>query len=999
MATSWHLTSVAVLGGALHGQKLDIEDVVVEVLIGSDPDCHLHLDSPAVNPIHARLWIEPDDVTVYGTRSGSGVFVNFDRVDGEAKWKPGDLLWLGPPQAPGSVMLQARFEERSSLPPALVAPLDEAAPPPEEEPLAVTLDAPPATEGAPVSLSLGFDEEAPPAAAPAVPAPPEPVAAFDEFMVMEQQPATADPQAMAAASDEFIVSGFEAEWPDEAGVGPPAAVAASPAPAPFVPSPRVDVVEDAFFIADEGGAATPPAVIPPLPPLPPPMPPPRPVAAAPPPVVHVPPPSPKPVAPTPPVPSAPAPPPAVRPPVTPPVAPAPARPAGGGNASPARASASASQSVPPSALPAAGPSTTGMARPARRPDVSQRVERGDRPSVPRPERSLPPRGRPQPAGSPVARYGVIAAVAIAVLGGIGWMLLRGVRLEAVTPARARVGETVVLTGQRFASDPAANVVEFGDRAASVRTATDTRLEVVVPEVVSAGAEQSVPVRVKVGGSESARVSVTVYAGPTVHGISPDVAMPGDEVTLAGSAWGTAPAVRFGGLAAEVLETRETSLRVRVPPIEGGPGTAAPVVVIAGSLESNPGPFFVGRIPLVTRASPTTVSAGDVVTLSGRGFRRERVQNAAEVAGVRALVVSALDTEIKVVVPRVAPGSRMLEVRVPSSVSPAQVALAVNPPPARVDFRFVAEPFEAAPGRDYAVLASGLGPAFVLASSGGRSAAERALEAAERLNSAASFLRGAPDQNVALRNADANAEIGLPGRPEVLLTVTDEDANAYNEDWTRARGGTVTRGRLARWWEAVARDLVLLLVRGERPHFAADLAGEGRAFQELFQLSQRAGGGAGVPSDVAAQMRPALRDAVRLAAFRVPASVRAPEGAAPPPVDRGASPAAPPSSATAPMPRLEGSWAGTETEGGAARYLTATFRGSTGTIVFESALSVSAPMLSVEQPQRGTVRFSVELRGGLRYYNARWNGQALAGRISSDAAGAQALGTFELRPPR
>jgi hypothetical protein len=52
MATSWHLTSLTVLGGTLHGKKLTIEDVVVEVLIGSDSDCHLHLDLPTVSPIH-----------------------------------------------------------------------------------------------------------------------------------------------------------------------------------------------------------------------------------------------------------------------------------------------------------------------------------------------------------------------------------------------------------------------------------------------------------------------------------------------------------------------------------------------------------------------------------------------------------------------------------------------------------------------------------------------------------------------------------------------------------------------------------------------------------------------------------------------------------------------------------------------------------------------------------------------------------------------------------
>src|SRR4029450_6491187 len=100
-----------------------------------------------------------------------------------------------------------------------------------------------------------------------------------------------------------------------------------------------------------------------------------------------------------------------------------------------------------------------------------------------------------------------------------------------------VGAGVVPRGKGFPPAPAANTVFFGEREGSVRAAAATRLEVVVPEVVASGAEQEVPVRVKVGRSESKPVSIAVYSGPTLHGISPDVAMPGDDVVLAGSAWG------------------------------------------------------------------------------------------------------------------------------------------------------------------------------------------------------------------------------------------------------------------------------------------------------------------------------------------------------------------------------------------------------------------------------------------------------------------------------
>ncbi|HSD27733.1 MAG TPA: IPT/TIG domain-containing protein, partial [Vicinamibacteria bacterium] len=666
--------------------------------------------------------------------------------------------------------------------------------------------------------------------------------------------------------DEFIVSGFEAEWPDAAATD--AGVAASPPPPPTrtnappeaMPEPsEAAAAEDVFFIDD--------AVEPPPSPASaaaadtffiedlslPPVAGPAPVDAVTPafvPVVAAGAPAPphgadaadmenlsfaaafleeakaepaRPTAGAPPRPSPAAAPPAPKAKAAPTAPPLPSTP---------KAAPSVSQSVPRTSVPPHSPSSTAAHRPLPRPpDVSQSVARGARPPTSRAERTQSARPRPSPA--PIGRYAAIGGGALAVLGGLAFLvfsLTRAVSLDGIEPRRARVGETVALTGSGFDASPEGNVVRFGEKEAKVVAATPVRLDVVVPDVaIAAGAEASMPVRVRVGRAESKAVEVSVFAGPVLHGISPDVAMPGEEVVLAGSGWGLGPSVRFGGLAAEVLEVRETSIRVRVPAIEGGVGTAAPVVVISGLAVSNAGPFYVGHIPLVLKAEPTTVSPGDVVTLSGRGFRRERTQNSAQVGGARALVVSALDSEIKVVVPRAPAGSRTLEVRVPSSVTPAQVPLVVTGLGEGGGFRFVAEPFDDAPGRDHAVLATGLGPAFVLASSGGRSSAERAFEAARRMNDAGASLKTTPGLNFELRDADSRPTLGLAGRPEALLEVTAEDASAYAEDWTglKGRGGPVSPDRLGRWWEVVAKDLVLLLVRGERPHFAADVAPEGR----------------------------------------------------------------------------------------------------------------------------------------------------------------------------
>ena len=55
-----------------------------------------------------------------------------------------------------------------------------------------------------------------------------------------------------------------------------------------------------------------------------------------------------------------------------------------------------------------------------------------------------------------------------------------------------------------------------------------------------------------------------------------------------------------------------------------------------------------------------------------------------------------------------------------------------------------------------------------------------------------------------------------------------------------------------------------------------------------------------------------------------------------------------------------------------------------------------PLASLEPRGRDQVRFSVRMRGGMRYYTGRWDGEKLAGTLAKDAAGREVVGSFELR---
>ena len=84
----------------------------------------------------------------------------------------------------------------------------------------------------------------------------------------------------------------------------------------------------------------------------------------------------------------------------------------------------------------------------------------------------------------------------------------------------------------------------------------------------------------------------------------------------------------------------------------------------------------------------------------------------------------------------------------------------------------------------------------------------------------------------------------------------------------------------------------------------------------------------------------------------------------------ATAAAAPAVAAAPTPpplKLDGSWGGHQIENGLRQFLSVTFRGSGGTLTYEGGITFTVPMLSVEQPRRDQVRFSVQIRGGFRLY--------------------------------
>jgi len=957
-----HGASLTVLGGPLKGKTLLLEDAVDEILVGSDPDSRLCLDLPGVSPIHARIWLDLAGATVYDTRSARGVYINDTRVDGEAPMHDGDILWLGAPGQEDSVMIQ--FRGPAGIIPATGPPAasvaawgEEPAIMSSDDELAFDLDPPGAATDDEPAFVLEPPPRPPPAtaakAAPPAPPPPksadaEPLAGLlDEFAFLEEPTAAAAPapppappiptapkpsavdefRAATAMADEFLV-----DSPDTAAE-----------PTWSAPSREPIMGGDEAFFVDEPGAEE----APPMSPLP----------TEPPPLPVTPPPIPR-AAPVPPTPSA------------------------------------------PTAKPEASPTPRRAERPA---PPAERPLAAERPSRPRSER--PPQERPRAdraeraarpaAGPPIGRYAAIGVVVLALLAVGGFFLkqqMAAPSIQSISPARVRAGEMVTVTGRNFSSTPSDNLVRFeGTRNGRVVSSTPVQLQVEIPDVpATIGRPNSVPVTVTIGGRASDPFLIAVYQAPRIHGLSPAVAMPGEEVVLEGNGWGQGAAVRFGNVDVPIVDVTSSTIKVRVPPISGPPGTSVPVVVSMGADPSNPAPFILGRLPLILSLEPRTAGAGETITIDGRGFTRDPARDQVRIAGSRAVVGSSSEEQLKFVVPFVdAPAGEVpVEVRVAGLENMAQTTLNLSPPADPVDLRFSAEPFDDESGHAHAAVTTALGPTFVLSAVAGHSAFARAFETQRRLNEAAAALKASRDADIEVRVADNGYGLFLSGNSQPLLEARPEDAAAYNEDWTKPRGraGAVTPGRLASWWSAVLRDLVLLLVRGERPHYAVALAPDGKVLGDLFDAARKAAS-SGVPRSVLAQSRPPLRPGLRVLALRVPVSVPLPAGEA------LAAPVTP--TASVPKLALAGDWSGTETEAGERRFVTATFVPPTGSLTYQRALTITVSLANVEQGRDGSVRFEAQAGRGLHYYAGKWDGQKITGRIASDPTGQTVIGNFEL----
>ena len=174
-------------------------------------------------------------------------------------------------------------------------------------------------------------------------------------------------------------------------------------------------------------------------------------------------------------------------------------------------------------------------------------------------------------------------------------------VNSFNPSSGTVGTEVLISGQSFAPSPGDNTVTFaGDAEATVTSATETSLNVTVPQDAMTG-----PITVEVGGnSATSSNDFTVEEGQaplSVNSFSPSSAEVGEVITITGSGFAdtrSGNSVIFSGnnAVATVVSATTTELEVEVPDnAEDGPITVEVGSESATSSES----FTVqGEVPAV-----------------------------------------------------------------------------------------------------------------------------------------------------------------------------------------------------------------------------------------------------------------------------------------------------------------------------------------------------------------------------------------------------------------
>jgi hypothetical protein len=580
---------------------------------------------------------------------------------------------------------------------------------------------------------------------------------------------------------------------------------------------------------------------------------------------------------------------------------------------------------------------------------------------------------------------VLIALGTLVVAGLAYFVYGRLRpvppiISSVLPPRVEPGQTVAIAGTGLGTSAEAVTVRFADQAGLVTSASDTQVSVTVPAALAAKEGVEIPVIVETRAGRSNALFLRVRRVPHPNRLEPDVALPGQEVTLIGENLdGTPLSVQVAGETAEVRSAQADAVRLVVPSIPVTEGRAVTVMLRVGAQAGRPLTLLLGRLPLVIELLPSAGQPGEAVDVRGRGFDPDPADNVLLFGDEPALVLAASPNHLRAVAPAgSSAGSQTLVpivVKAHSGTSSGSVQfMLVRPSTSTFVPRFFAAPVSST--TDQALVSTLLGPVLLLSDrEAAPSVGERAVRVAAALNAA---FDAAASRPVTLEARDSPPSVAVAAGG-IIVTATPDDAAGYSRGPDPGMKGQRTTPRaLAGFWAALLQDQLTLFVQHQRPSRLLELSPRGKALVDLYaEAERRVGAANGVPASLLNPPSAAQTRAFREMALMLPAG---------------------PSAAAA---AVTGRWEGMMEETGSGerpiklrlRLEGARLAGSLGTQA--GAVAMEVPLESVTY-QKGVLTFVLASGGSPRFFRGTLQGSTISGTIHRSASDKETIGRFSLR---
>ena len=238
------------------------------------------------------------------------------------------------------------------------------------------------------------------------------------------------------------------------------------------------------------------------------------------------------------------------------------------------------------------------------------------------------------------------------------------RLISIVPQTVWNGCTAIISGTGFSEVPGENKVSVDGVEVSVDAATSNRLTITMPSHEVGKVKIAVTVGDKVADSElEATYAELPELVAKVTGMSPTKGFEGDVVTIFGenfSAVSTDNIVTFGGVEATIQSATNNTLKVIAPEHAKG---AVDVQVVSGGKTMKVPSQFTFMVFTISSNYPVKGAEGDKVTITGDGFSTIAGENIVIVGNEAAVVESATETSLVVIMPDNSEGEYMFSVTV------------------------------------------------------------------------------------------------------------------------------------------------------------------------------------------------------------------------------------------------------------------------------------------------------------------------------------------------